>query len=707
VTNNAMMRRRNLQVTEQLLGELEAGRFDSALTKRIVEGPSAFTRLLRACFLADQGLLAQARADIDMGLAHARGNPVIEMVAGLLLFVTRDYQHALDQFAAAARRSANAARRARQLAVSAAGALGWEHDVRELLEQAIADEPDHASWHAQAVRLHVRGRAWQRALDHAKPALELEPHNPSLWMETAGLHAALDHRAQALDALERALALAPEAERTTYLREAGRVAIDASEFDRASACFVEALARAPDQPDLHVRLAELAAWRDDHEQARAHVARALALHPDHAPALRLLGGLEVQARQWDAAIELLTRAIELDPKDYQAHVWLTEVYLRTDQFGQAHAQLHHGTMNSGGYLFVAWLLRFLIVAYERKVPLETIGPNRTEEFEDPLRELVPSLAARALETRALEDVVAAVEGAITALRGNRSIQATHVIDGALVRLHARTGCRHRSRWALQLLRVTTPADCLAALDEVVAAYPGSSLPICHRGELHLWLGNWDQARADLEQAIEVVAGTRWAYMGLSTLDLIVGDPERALATNAHGVQVMQGSEGPALYVFRGEAKRKLGALDEAIAELEKSVDQHPARASATINLALAYAAKRELAGLRTLWQRLAFDQAAGLLSDAAHELGLVIVGDRDWEPELDVMVAVLERALTMMGGNRSSGLLTYWTARGQLRFVQPWPHRGRGPHDRDREYVAQAKQMLLKALASYTGPRPP
>jgi tetratricopeptide (TPR) repeat protein len=706
VTTNAMMRRRNLQVTEQLLGELEAGRFDSALTKRIVETPSAFTRLLRACFLTDRGLLAQARADIDAGLEHARGNPVIEMVAGLLLFITRDYQRALDQFAAAASRSPKAARRARQMAIGAAGALGWEQDVRELLEQAIADEPDHAGWHAQAVRFHVRGRAWQRALDHAKPALELEPNNPSLWMETAGLHAMLDHRAQALDALDRALALAPEPERTTYLREAGRVAIEAGGFDRALACFAEALERDPDQLDLHVQLAEIAAWRDDRERARAHAARALALRPDHPQALRLLGGLEVQARNWDAAAELLSRAIAGDPKDYQAHVWLTEVFLRTDRFEQAHAQLHQGTMNSGGYLFVAWMLRFLIVGYERGLPPEIVEVNRTEEFEAALRELAPSLAERALQTRTLADLSAAVEAALAALRGNRTIHATHVVDGELIRLHARTGCRHQSRWALQLLRVVSPADCVAALDEVVAGYPGSSLPVCHRGELYLWLGDWERARRDLEQAIALVLGTRWAYMGLATLDLIAGDPEASLATNARGIQVMQ-SEGPAIHVFRGEAKRKLGHFEEAIAELEKAVEWHPARASATINLALAYAATNQLAGVRRLWQRLAFDQAAGLMSDAAHELGLTIFGDRDHEPELDVMVAVLERALTMMGGNRSSGLLTYWTARGRLRFVQPWPHGGRGPHERDHEHVVRAKQMLLDALARYTGPRPP
>ena len=44
-----MMRRRNQRVTAQLLDELDAGRFDSAMTQRILAAPGAFPRLLRAC----------------------------------------------------------------------------------------------------------------------------------------------------------------------------------------------------------------------------------------------------------------------------------------------------------------------------------------------------------------------------------------------------------------------------------------------------------------------------------------------------------------------------------------------------------------------------------------------------------------------------------------------------------------------------------
>jgi len=167
------------------------------------------------------------------------------------------------------------------------------------------------------------------------------------------------------------------------------------------------------------------------------------------------------------------------------------------------------------------------------------------------------------------------------------------------------------------------------------------------------------------------------------------------------VKIMRKSEGLAIHVYRGEAKRKLGRIDAAIVELKKAVEAHPSRASATINLALCYAIQGEEASLAKLWHRLCYQQAPGLLSDAAYELGVTIHGDEGWEPDHAIKVAVLERALKMMGANRSSGLLTYWTAAGRLRFVLRWPHGGRTPHIHDRHRLQQAKRLVLKALVPH------
>ncbi len=720
----------SLRAAEQLAAEFEAGRFESTLVEHLLAEGKAFPRLLRACFLAEQGLLERARADVEAALAQARDNPVAELVAGSLLYATHDYQHALEHWASVAERSPAAARRARQLAISAAIALGWDHDVAELLEQAIADDPDHASWHVQAVRACARGHWREQALRHAERALALAPQNPSLWMELAGMHAQLGRHGETIAALDRSLSLAPEAmaERAPYLREAGRVALEIGEFERAHRYLGELLDHDGTQLDVHVWLAELASWADDDEGARAHTERALARDPKFGPALRMLGALELRAGATDRARELLRDAIASDPDDYQSYVWLTELDLRAGNYEQAHAWLYDAVARSGGYLVVAAMLRYLVVAYDEPAePGELVAHNRTDEFEHALLELAPEPAKLGIRTREPQHLLAAVEAALTALRGNRSIHITHVVNGRLARVHAQAGCRHRSRRALQLLRVAPAELCLAQLDEVARDHPHSSLPLCHRGELHLWLGNWAEARSDLEAAIALVTGTRWAYMGLSTLDLLAGEPERALEINARGVEVMRNSEGPAIYVFRGEALRMLGQLDKAIPELERAAASHPARASAVINLALAYAAHGQEDRARALWRRLAHEQACGLISDAARELAegrplasqarllpakpsaplahaLPIVGDGGWEPTLEIIVAVLERALAMMGGNRSSGLLTYWTSEGRLCFVQQWPHGSRSPHAGDSSRLAQAKKMLVQALASVRSP---
>ncbi|MEM9461459.1 MAG: hypothetical protein AAGF11_45265 [Myxococcota bacterium] len=78
---------------------------------------------------------------------------------------------------------------------------------------------------------------------------------------------------------------------------------------------------------------------------------------------------------------------------------------------------------------------------------------------------------------------------------------------------------------------------------------------------------------------------------------------------------------------------------------------------------------------------------------------MTIVGDEGWQPELATKDAVLERALAMMGGDRSSGLAAYHTVDGALRFVPRWPASGAGPHARDQERLRLAKRVALAGLA--------
>lgn len=674
---------------------LEAEGLQSPNVAALLEGASPVASLLVALHCARNGDRKDARHHLDRAQAQSQSLPaVLELITGLLRFVVRDYQGSLDAFGRAST-DPKARRRAWQEEMAAAGSLGWDQDVRRVLMQAIEREPDAAIWRAQAVRFYVQGRHHEAALEHARAGVELAPNAANLWMETAGLEARLRHPDRARTAIARALARAPEEDQVAFRREAARVAIDCGLWTEAETHHRWTIERAPN-PESWVVLGDIAAWRGDSIEARDHAERALSLAPEHPSALRLLGALDASSGHFAAALPRLERAVELDPNDSEAHIWLAHAMLDKRQYRRADAHLRQATMSCGGYLFVAWMLRFLLAAREDPAQFAVISPNRTEEFEAVLVEVAGELGKRALESRTRADTVDAIELSLARMQTNRSIYATYLDDSGLHRLRARTGCRHASRWALQLVRVAAPETCFAELERLMDEYPQASLPVCHRGELHLWLGNYDQAKADLERAIAMVDGTRWAYIGLSTFGLLEGDPSASLAMNARGVAVMN-SEGPAIYVYRGEAYRRLGQLDEACAELERADELHPARASAAINLALTYAAQDRWPEARELWLRLRDDQCPGLLSDAARELGIEIVGNRGFEAPDEAIVAVLERSLSMMGGNRSSGLITYKTADDRLRFVSKWPHGGAKPHDRDEQRLMQAEDLLLRA----------
>jgi tetratricopeptide (TPR) repeat protein len=201
------------------------------------------------------------------------------------------------------------------------------------------------------------------------------------------------------------------------------------------------------------------------------------------------------------------------------------------------------------------------------------------------------------------------------------------------------------------------------------------MPLVHRGELHLWVGRYDEARADLDAAIARCPQTRWAWYGLACLDLIAGDPERALATCARGIRVMDNTEGPVAYLYRGEAYRLLGRLAEARAQLLRSCTLHPTRLSAWINLALVHGAAGDHSARLAVFRHLA-QAAPHFVAEAAAELG-----DQVFEaavltasnPGADVLDPLLRGMLAMMRGNRASGCVTYFTSRGRMRYVAQRP----------------------------------
>jgi tetratricopeptide (TPR) repeat protein len=441
-------------------------------------------------------------------------------------------------------------------------------------------------------------------------------------------------------------------------------------------------------------LARIALFASDVDGANRAI-EALSTSASAHPAVRRThAAIDVLRARHEAAAAALEGVIRDDPTDSEAFTWLAEARLRLGRWDGVYDALHRATMTSNGYLLPAWILRSLAHMLSGDDGDNRFRPRRFEALLWSMDSLFEGGRAE-LESRDKSRITAALERGLSTLGGNRTPYSSKLVDGRLTGLLPGTSPRHASRRALQLIRSADPERVFAALDEVVQRFPTSSLPVAHRGELALWLGDLKRARADLERAIEIDEGTRWAWIGLTGIETLEGHPDKALEVSARGVQVMKGTVGASVYAYRADAYAALGRFDEAIADLETSARLSKTRLGATVALASLLDMRGDAERAAEIFDQLV-DEAPGLLSDAARDEGIVLFETRRPNPTADERQRVMRRALALLGGNRSSSCVTYRTSKGVLRMV-PGPSGSRPHRGADEDDLARVRTLLLRA----------
>lgn len=656
--------------------------------------------LLRAVTHAQAGRLASARAEVQAALASDAEDGALLLAAAHVLHVTRDHQWGLDALRAARARVEGEAPRILRREVAVAEALGWEREVARACAEGRVVAPRDPAWDALELAMHRRGGDDEAALVAAERALERAPRWAALAMERAAILGRLGRGEAAVAAVEAALGMSEE---VAYRCEAARVLTAVGAFARAEAQWRAALAGGATA--AAGALAELCLRVGDREGARGWAGRLTG-----AAALRVAGAVDMSLGTWSSGLVNFERALAAEA-DAGTQLWRAEALLRLGRDVEAGEALTAAGVGGREDNFVAGMLRLLLVARAR--PEARVRPAQVEGFAGALVEmglgegLHGTLAAGA----------AAVEAALRRMRGSREAPLSwHAEDvpgdrsgedvpgdrsaedvpgdrlAGLRRFAWRGGPRFAARAVLGTIRGGAAGRVLAGFERVIAAYPGSGLPVCHRGELRLWLGDVDGAVADLDAALAIAAHTRWAYIGRTMAALLRDDPSAALEEDARGVAVM-GGEGPAVYVHRGEALRRLGRPAEAIVALRRAVALHPGRIGAWLNLGLAYAASGQHEGLGAVFERLR-ERCPGLVSDAARSAAIVAWPDAGGHVPAGQQEAVLARALALLRGNRSASLVTYFTDEGQLRVAQDGAPAGRGPHVHDDRDLLQAARLV-------------
>ncbi len=171
----------------RLYRELNASRFDSDEANAAIEQLGSPARLIRGLARARRHAWSSAAIDLRAAVDAPELAPIVEFVAGVALYVVRDYDRALSTLSrAAGRGKPGIAKQARMVALRFANALGWTEEAREL--ERLLGKPSEEPFEFDAAPDQAAMQAWamlfERGPEPAAKALDellvRHPDHPAL-----------------------------------------------------------------------------------------------------------------------------------------------------------------------------------------------------------------------------------------------------------------------------------------------------------------------------------------------------------------------------------------------------------------------------------------------------------------------------------------------------------------------------------------------
>ncbi len=210
-------------------------------------------------------------------------------------------------------------------------------EATDLVRRALAADPNAAAAHAEQARIHAHAGQWVDALAAADRAVE---HDPDLaWghLERAEALRGLERGPEALEALDSATGAEPDNPAVwTFL---GDLHFQQEEYSAAADAYRTALRLDDEDRDALIRLSQALDALDLDNEAVPYLSAYLDRHPDDAEVLRHLGIRLYWANRDEESLEVLLRALKLDPGQHDARRHIGLVYVALDRWSDAVAWL--------------------------------------------------------------------------------------------------------------------------------------------------------------------------------------------------------------------------------------------------------------------------------------------------------------------------------------------------------------------------------
>lgn len=384
-------------------------------------------------------------------------------------------------------------------------------------------------------------------------------------------------------------------------------------------------------------------------EARTSFNRVMQLAPDFLPALEQLVDLELIAKNYPAAQQLIQTQLQHDPKQAGPYLLQAKIFLAQGNSAQAETSLLKSVElqpdSPLAYLLLARLYAGSNQIDKAMVNFQTVASKNPKNIEALM--MIGTLSEKKHDFPAAREAyekLLAVNPRFSAALNNLAYlysEDLNQLDKAQeFAQKARDLLPHEPHTADTLgwilYRKHQYSWALTQLLESAAKLPDSGEVHYHLGMTYYMLGNEDSARESLQHALQLekdFAGSDEARLALSILDI---HPE---ATGTAGIAklekiVADRPEDPVALGRLASAYAANGAADKAIATYQNALQKNPANVTLTMALVRAYIARHEVAkafDLAKAARKLAPDDPL-----VAHMLGRLAyqTGDYTWAASL-------------------------------------------------------------------------